>query len=92
MEYITNRKEIVIKKVLGYSLFARFKEMYLSTLFTGIAGMITAIVIIVALKLSYGWFIIGTMLLLFLIELVYVTLICVGSEVNNIQRVLKNGV
>lgn len=66
--------------------------MYLSTLFTGIAGMITAIVIIVALKLSYGWFIIGTMLLLFLIELVYVTLICVGSEVNNIQRVLKNGV
>lgn len=91
MEYIANRKEIILKKILGYSLFARFGKLYKITLITGALGICITALIVVKMQLSYSAFIIAVAGLLLTAELAVITILCITSDRANIQRILKNG-
>ncbi len=91
LEYIANRKEIAIKKTLGYSLISRFKNIYLSTLITGSIGLMMVGVLIKNLDITYGHVVGIIALLITLIEIGFITVNCYISDKSNIQRILKNG-
>lgn len=91
MEYIANRKAIIIKKVLGYSVYGRFKDLYRATLVTGVICVSTVIIVSKMMKLKYGILIIGLSLLLLFLEILGITMLCVYNDKTNIQRTLKNG-
>lgn len=92
MEYAANRKEIVIKKILGYSLIARFKKLYKTTLVTGILGVAVILFIILKWNLSYELMIMGIAIALLVVECIVIISVCLVSDRTNIQRILKNGI
>lgn len=91
MEYIANRKEIIIKKILGYSLASRFKKLYNTTLVTGILSVGIVALIVCSRHISYWAFIILVALLILILETAIITIVCIASDRTNIQRTLKNG-
>lgn len=91
LEFETNRLEIVIKKILGYSVVERIGRQLILTMVSGVVGLVSAVVVYVVLGLEHVGFMCAVILLLMVIETAVVFKIFLNMENESIQKTLKGG-
>lgn len=91
MEFQSNATEIIIKKVIGYSKYQRYKGIYIISAIASMASLVALIVIIALFKEEYVFYIIFGFSFLMIIDQIVFLLLVKKYEVKNIPVVLKGG-
>ncbi|WP_141903960.1 DUF1430 domain-containing protein [Lysinibacillus sp. Y5S-8] len=91
-EYSINSVEIAIKKVMGYSLFERYKRLFVTTILFGFLAGISTLIIGHYLDLNSEIYLIVGALSVIVIEICFVFLYIRLTESRSIQSVLKGGI
>lgn len=91
LEYDINRKELIIKKILGTSLLRRFAKLYILTIATGVICVAGTVAVSVFFDVGNPFIvgICGALTVIF--ELIFISYMCVKNDRESIQRTLKNG-
>lgn len=91
LEFETNRLEIVMKKILGYSVVERIGRQLILTMVSGAVGLVSAVVVYVVLGLDHVGFMCAIILLLMVAETAVIFRIFMNMEKESIQKTLKGG-
>ncbi len=91
-EYSINSVEIALKKVMGYSLFERYKRIFITTILFGFLAGIFILIIGYYFHLSSGIYLIIGALSVIIIEICFVFFYIKLTENRSIQSVLKGGI
>lgn len=91
LEFESNRLELVLKKILGYSRIERFKYIYLVTLISSVLCMICIFIVQFIWKISYLNFAYVGALGIMLGEVLIISVLFVRQEMENIQKTIKGG-
>lgn len=83
--------ELSIKKISGYSLFERFKTIFLSDIITGLVSIVIAYIICDKLLLCNTIYIIIAGMVVIVMEIFLVILNCHKMDNERIQKILKGG-
>ena len=91
LEYVVNAKVLAIKKILGHSVLAKNKGIFLLNLFAAFIGVITNVILALMYKITVWYMpvIIGAFLVIveFLIMIKYIA----KTECTNVSKILKGG-
>lgn len=92
MSYETNARELTIKKVMGYSVFERFKLFFLLTCILCGFSLVGAFICSVIFKTSMiGYLILGS-IIVFLLDVGILLYLTRKNDNLQIQKVLKGGI
>lgn len=91
LEFETNRLEIVMKKILGYSVARRIGRQLILTLVSGAVGLGAAVVVYTVFGLAHIGFMCVLVLLLMMMETAVMFRIFLNMEKESIQKTLKGG-
>lgn len=91
LEFETNRLEIMVKKILGYSVIGRIKKQLILTLVSGVIGIIAAVIFYTIFSLAHIGIVCAVILSLMLIELSVIAGKFLHMEKESIQKTLKGG-
>lgn len=91
LEFETNRLEIVLKKILGYSIIERIRKQLVLTILSGTIGIIAAVIFYVIFDLSYIFLMCSIILVLMLLETALMIKRFLFMENESIQKTLKGG-
>ncbi|WP_368294525.1 DUF1430 domain-containing protein [Dehalobacter sp. TBBPA1] len=92
LEYQFNAMELALKKVLGYSLFARNKRLILITLVVFLVSIILAFLLRGLLGIAEGADLIWGGLILLAVELIFIAMKASTMEKANVPAILKGRV
>ena len=91
LEFEANRLEIVLKKILGYSIVERIGRQFILTIISGIIGIVISIIVCALLKVTYVYCVCVIITCAILIELLIMGVLFIQIERDSIQRTLKGG-
>ncbi|MDE6749567.1 MAG: hypothetical protein K2K21_11005 [Lachnospiraceae bacterium] len=91
LEFEANRLEIMVKKILGYSVLERIRKQLILTLVSGLSGIFATVVFYTVFDLTH----IGTVCIIILILMSVESAVIIGKflqmEQESIQKTLKGG-
>ncbi len=91
MEYAVNLKELIIKKILGYSVWKRNQAVFLLNLFTALIGCMTIVICSLMFNISQWYYAVFSSLIFVGVETVLILYFINRIERTSIQRILKGG-
>lgn len=91
LEFENNRLEIVLKKILGYSILERMGKPILLTAASGMAGMAATIIAYIAFDFDYTGYTCASIAIIMFLEFVSVFFVFSKAEKTSIQKTLKGG-
>ncbi len=91
MEYAVNLKELIIKKILGYSVWKRNQAVFLLNLFTALIGCMTIVICSLMFNISQWYYAVFSSLIFVGVETVLILYFINKIERTSIQRILKGG-
>lgn len=92
MFYETNAKELTIKKVLGYSLFDRFKIVFLITGFSFVIASIVAFILSVCTEFGVTHYILAGNSVVLLVDIILALYLIRKMDRLQIQKAIKGGI
>lgn len=90
-EYNVNAVELTLKKISGFNLFSRYKQLFLSTIGFGLLGVGSSILLDYFLELSAAFYMALGGSLLIIVELAFMTVYVMKTEKRCMQEILKGG-
>lgn len=91
LEFETNRLEIVMKKILGYSALERIGRQLILTLISGVAGIVAAVVAYLVFHVSHIGNMCVVIVVLMFFEIFLMIWTFLKAERDSIQKTLKGG-
>ncbi|MBD5489719.1 MAG: hypothetical protein HDR13_13175 [Lachnospiraceae bacterium] len=91
LEFETNRLEIIMKKILGYSVIERIGRQFIMTITSSVAGIVGAWICYKILGLEHAGLMCAVVVILMLIETAVMFGRFLHIEQDSIQRTLKGG-
>lgn len=90
--YETNAKELTIKKVMGYSIFERFKSFFLLTSILCGISLVGALLCTAFFKIGAIHYIAWGSIIVFLLDVIIILYLIRKNDNLQIQKVLKGGI
>lgn len=91
LEYSVNEVELIVKKILGYSLLERHKRLFFISLIISISCILIAVVVNCFIGFTNNIFLLVCGLIQIAIETLVIRVCAKRSEKRSIQKVLKGG-
>lgn len=91
LEYTVNAIELSIKKIIGYSMFERFKKQYLLSFVLYMVSLIAAVLVSKKLQFGNTSFILYGIIFMCFAETLLFTVLAGKYDRNHIQKILKGG-
>lgn len=91
MEYTVNAVELTVKRVLGYGMLRRNKNIFLLTLVTSVLSLILALTVNFISKLTQPFFIVLGVMIILVMEIPLIIYNVCKLEKASIQKLLKGG-
>lgn len=91
LEYIVNAKTLAIKKILGYSVFRKNKDIFLLNIFAAFIGVVTNVILALMYKITVWYVPVLVGIALVIIEFLVMLTNIVKTERTDISKILKGG-
>ena len=91
LEYTVNAIELSIKKIIGYSMFERFKKQYLLSFVLYMASLVAAVLVSKKLQFGNTSFILYGIIFMYFTETFLFTFLARRYDRDQIQKILKGG-
>lgn len=91
LEYKVSTTELAIKKVLGYSVFQKNKQIFMLNTYATLIAVVSCVVISLMYKLSLWYIVIAVGASVLCFEYFIITLLINRFEKQNIAKILKGG-
>lgn len=91
LEYKVGTTELAIKKVLGYSLFQKNKQIFLLNTYATMIAVISCTVISLMYKLSLWYVVIAVGISILCFEYIIIVILITRFEKQNVAKILKGG-
>lgn len=91
LEYKVGTTELAIKKVLGYSLFQKNKQIFLLNTYATVIAVITCTVISLMYNLSVWYVVIAVGIWVLCLEYIIIAILITRFENQNVAKILKGG-
>lgn len=91
LEYKVSATELAIKKVLGYSIFKKNKQIFLLNIYSTFISVISCVILSLMYKISVWYIVIAVGISIICLEYSVIATIIVHFENQNVAKILKGG-
>lgn len=91
VEYSANSLELSIKNLLGYSIFSKNKSLIFLNIYSGLVGIMTAVILFFMLKIDLIFIAMIAGSIVIITEMMILILVIIRFEKMNIIKIIKGG-